>query len=60
MKGFANKIENLFVAIAFAQAGEFETAGECMRGEDRPRQIDRVIPSVRPRLEVRAPGLKRK
>ena len=60
MKGFANKIENLFVAIAFAQAGEFETARKYMRVEDRPRQIDRVVPSVRSRLEVRAPGLKRK
>jgi hypothetical protein len=60
MKGIANKIEDLFVAIAFAQAGEFDTAREYMRGEDRPRQIDRVIPSVRPRLELRAPGLKRK
>jgi len=60
MKGFANEIENLFVAIAFAQAGEFETAREYMRAEDRPRQIDRVIPSARPRLQVRAPGLKRK
>ena len=60
MKGFTNKIENLFVAIAFAQAGEFETAREYMSVEDRPRQIDRMIPSVRARREVRAPGLKRK
>ena len=60
MNGFAKKIENLFVAIAFAEAGEFDTAREYMREEDRPRQIDRVTPSVRPRQVLRAPGLKRK
>jgi hypothetical protein len=60
MKGFAKKVENLFVAIAFAEAGEFDTAREYMREEDRLRQIDRVIPSVRPRVGLRAPGLKRK
>ncbi len=54
------KIENLFVAIAFAEAGEFDTAREYMRDEDRPRQTDRVTPSVRPRQVLRAPGLKGK
>ncbi len=60
MKGLAKKIENLFVAIAFAEAGEFDTAREYMREEDHPRQIDRVIPTVRPRQELKAPGFKRK
>ena len=60
MKRFAKKIENLFVAIAFAEAGEFDTAREYMREEDRPQQIDRVIPTVRLRKELRAPGLNRK
>jgi hypothetical protein len=60
MKGFAKKIKKLFVAIAFAEAGEFDTAREYMREEDRTRQIDRVIPSVRPRQELRAPGLRGK
>ena len=60
MKGFAKKIENLFVAIAFAEAGEFDTAREYMRDEDRPRQTDRVTPSVRPRQVLQAPGLKKK
>ena len=60
MKGFAKKIENLFVAIAFAEAGEFDTAREYMREEDRPQQIERVIPTVRLRKELRAPGLNRK
>ena len=60
MKKLAKKIENLFVAIAFAEAGEFDTAREYMREEDRPQQIDRVIPTVRLRKELRAPGLNRK
>ena len=60
MNGFAKKIENLFVAIAFAEAGEFDTAREYMREEDRPRQTDRVVPTVRPRVTLRAPGLNKK
>jgi len=56
MKKLAKKIENLFVAIAFAEVGEFDTAREYMREEDRPQQIDRVIPTVRLRKELRAPG----
>lgn len=58
MSGFAKKIEKLFVAIAFAEAGEYDTAREFMREEDRPRPIDRVHPSARARNELRAPGLK--
>jgi len=53
------KIENLFVAITFAEAGEFETAREYMREEDRPRQVDRVVPTLRPRKELKAPGLRK-
>lgn len=60
MKGFTKKVENLFLAITFAEAGEFETAREFMRGEDRARQVDRVVTNVRPRNVLRAPGLKRK
>ncbi|HMK55104.1 MAG TPA: hypothetical protein VK448_00525 [Dissulfurispiraceae bacterium] len=60
MKAFGKKIEDLFVAITFAEAGEFETAREYLRDEDRPRQFDRVIPTVRPRKELKAPGLKRR
>ena len=60
MKGFAKKTENLFVAIAFPEAGEFDTAREYMREEVRPLENDRIIPTVRPRQELRAPGLKKK
>ena len=55
---FAKKIETSFVAIAFAEAAEFEAATEYMREKQHPHQIDRVIPSVRPRTELRAPGLR--
>ncbi len=57
MKGFAKTFENLFMAITFAEAGEHETAKEYLRDEDRPRQVDRVVPSIRPRKELRAPGM---
>jgi hypothetical protein len=60
MKGFGKNLENMFLAITFAQAGEFQTAREYMREEARPRQFDRVVPTVRPRVALRAPGLKRK
>lgn len=60
MKGFAKRLENLFVAVTFAEAGEFETAKEYLRDEDRPRQTERVVPSIRPRKELRAPGLSKR
>jgi hypothetical protein len=60
MKGFGQTIENMFLAITFAEAGEFETAREYMREEDRPRQTDRVIPTLRPRVTLRAPGINKK
>jgi len=59
MKGLTKKIENLFVAITFAEAGEFETAREYLREEDRPRQFERIVPSLRPRKELKAPGLRK-
>ncbi|HMK61903.1 MAG TPA: hypothetical protein VK452_12290 [Dissulfurispiraceae bacterium] len=60
MNMFSKKIENLFVAITFAQAGEFDTARDYLRDEERPRQFDRVVQTVRPRKELKAPGMKRK
>jgi len=53
------KIENLFVAITFAEAGEFETAREYMREEDRSRQVERIVPAIRPRKELKAPSLRK-
>jgi len=60
MKGFGRNIEKLFLAVTFAEAGEFQTAREYMREEDRPRQVDRVVPTVRPRVGLRAPGFNKK
>ena len=59
MKGFGKKVENLFIAIAFAEAGEFDSAREIMRKEERPRDVDRISPQVRNRKELRAPSIKR-
>ena len=59
MKGLTKKLENMFVAAAFAEAGEFETARDMLREETRPQKTDRINPSSRPRKELRAPGMKR-
>ncbi len=57
MKGFAKRFEQLFTAIAFAEAGEFETAREMMRDEVRDRKRNRQVPRKTPRIS--APGAKR-
>ena len=59
MKGLMKRLENMFVAATFAQAGEFETARDILREDKRPQKIDRVTPSSRPRKELRAPGIGR-
>lgn len=59
MKRFGKKIENLFTAIAFAEAAEFETAREILREEESPRDLERISPQVRSRKELRAPSIKR-
>jgi hypothetical protein len=38
MKGFAEKLQRIFMAAAFAEAGEYETAREVMRERDTDRQ----------------------
>lgn len=35
MKGFLKKVETLFAASAFAEEGEFETARQIMKEEQR-------------------------
>ena len=60
MKGLSKKIENIFLAITFAEAGEAETAREFLRGEDRPRGVERIVHSARPRKELRAPGVRKR
>ena len=59
MKKLLKKLEDVYAASAFAEAGEFETAREIMREEDRPQKVDRISPIKRARKELRAPGIKR-
>lgn len=59
MKKLTKKLERLFTAAAFAEAGEHDTAREILREEERPREVDRISSSVRGRKELRAPGIKR-
>jgi hypothetical protein len=59
MKKWLRKLERLFAASAFAQAGEFDTAREILNEEEKPRKEDRISPTHRPRKELRAPGIKR-
>jgi hypothetical protein len=55
MKKLITKFESTMMAIAFAEAGEFETAREMLR-EDKPRKNDRPRtyrrPSQRPTLRA--------
>ena len=59
MKRLMKKLENVFAAAAFAEAGEFDTARDILREDKRPQKIDRVTPGSRPRKELRAPGIER-
>ena len=59
MKGLMKKLENIFVAATFAEAGEYDTARDILREDERPKKSDRKTPSSRPRKELRAPGIKR-
>ena len=59
MKGLIKKMENLFTAAAFAEAGEFDMARDILREDKRPQQMDRITSSSRPRKELRAPGIER-
>ena len=53
MKNFLKKFEDIYSAVAFAEAGEHETAREILRGEKRTRKRDKI------RKQLRAPGIKR-
>lgn len=44
MKGLAKKLENLMMAVAFAEAGEHETARAIMKEGEHPAKKDRVRP----------------
>jgi len=57
MKGFTKKFEQIFTAITFAEAGEFETAREIMREQTREQKRD--TPVARKTARISAPGAKR-
>jgi hypothetical protein len=59
MKRLVQKLDRIFVAATFAEAGEFETAKDIMREDKRPQKVDRITPSKRPGKEIRAPGIRR-
>ena len=59
MKKFMEKLENVYAAAAFAEAGEFDTAREMMKDEDRPQKREQISPRERPRKQLKAPGMKR-
>jgi hypothetical protein len=59
MKGLMKRLENVFVVATFAEAGEFETARDILREDKRPQKVHRITPSIRPRKELRAPGIER-
>ena len=53
------KLENIFVAATYAEAGEIETARDILREEKKPQKIARINPRIRPRKELRASGIER-
>jgi len=59
MKSLSKKLERVFTAAAFAEAGEYNIAHEILREEERTHKQDRISPTQRPRLQLRAPGINR-
>lgn len=57
MKSLLKKFEDIYSAVAFAEAGEHETAMDILREEKRDQKRER--PSPRPRKQLRAPGIKK-
>jgi hypothetical protein len=58
MRKILRKIENIYAAAAFAEAGEFDTAREILRDEDRDQKRKRIHPRKTRRKQLRAPGMK--
>ena len=56
MKRLLKKLENIYSAAAFAEAGEFDTAREIMKEEHLEKRDQK---RKRPKKQMRAPGMKR-
>ncbi|MBI4682925.1 MAG: hypothetical protein HY757_07480 [Nitrospirae bacterium] len=56
MKKLLKKLEDVYAAAAFAEAGEHETAKEIMREETRDQKRKQI--TKRPRPQLRASGKK--
>lgn len=59
MKGLAKRLENLMMAVTFAEAGEHETARAIMKEDEQPSKNDRITPSKRPDKTMRASSSRR-
>jgi hypothetical protein len=59
MRNLIKKLERMYAAAAFAEAGESETAKNILREEERPRKVNRISPTDRVHKELRAPGIRR-
>jgi hypothetical protein len=57
MKRLLRKIENIYAAVAFAEAGEFDTAREILRDEERHQKRKRTHTRKTSRRRLRAPGM---
>lgn len=57
MKKMLKKLEDVFAAAAFAEAGEHETAKEMLGEKKRTGKRDRT--TKKPRKQFRAPGANR-
>ena len=57
MTGFMKRLETIFMAAAFAESGEHETAREILNEEKRTEKTDR--PEMRIRKDQRPPQVKR-
>jgi hypothetical protein len=57
MKKLLRKIENIYAAVACAEAGEFDTAREILRDEERDQKRKRKRTRKTPRKQLRAPGM---
>lgn len=59
MKSLSEKMERIFTAAAYAEAGEYDVAKVILRENERQEQLYRISPIQRPRKVLRAPGIDR-